>query len=121
MELVNPGLTANSIPVLNREQVFNASGTFTPDKSGNYLIICKAGGGGGGDGCYMSSSISDCGEGGNGGGEGEIVHSIQSLTAATAYTITIGAGGAGGAAGGGEGGGDNGRLAHRVAGHSSHV
>ena len=97
MELVNPALTATSIPVLNREQVFNASGTFTPDKSGNYLVICKGGGAGGSHGGYIDALIAERGSGGKGGTEGEITQAIVSLTAGTDYSVTIGAGGAGGA------------------------
>lgn len=85
---------------------FGASGTFTPQQNltnVDYLVI--AGGGGGG------SSPTDGGGGGGGGagglrstvaptGGGGTAESQISLTSGTAYTITVGSGGAAQASGG---------------------
>ena len=78
--------------------VFKASGTFTPTRNltADYLVVA----GGGGGGSYTGS-----GGGGAGGlrstvtasgGSPGTVESALSLTANTAYTVTVGAGGAGG-------------------------
>ncbi len=96
MNLVNPGLTASAIPVLGREQIFTTSDTFTPSKSGEYLVYCIGGGGGGGSGEGTTSTESVGRAGGQGGLEADIAMSVLSLVAGTAYTITIGSGGAGG-------------------------
>jgi hypothetical protein len=65
--------------------VFDANGTFTPTQSISADILVVAGGGGGG--AYG---------GGGGGAGGYRLISSQSLTNATAYTCTVGAGGAAG-------------------------
>jgi hypothetical protein len=79
---------------------FTASGTFTPTANltdVEYLVIAGGAGGGGeasgggGAGGYRSSVI---GESSGGGASAE---STLSLTAATNYTVTVGAGGAGAA------------------------
>ncbi len=79
---------------------FTASGTFTPTTAltdVEYLVVAGGGGGGGeasgggGAGGYRSSVI---GESSGGGASAE---STLSLTAATNYTVTVGAGGAGAA------------------------
>jgi hypothetical protein len=72
--------------------VFTASGTFTPteDLTCDYLVIAGGAGGGlggGGAGGYRTSA-------GTSGG-GASAESALSLTNATGYTVTIGAGGAG--------------------------
>ena len=97
MELVNPALTASSIPVLNREKIFTSSGTFTPDKTGNYLVYCYGGGGGGGAGAGAWASVAKGCPGGTGGGSGRLGMGLFALTAGTSYTITVGVGGAGAA------------------------
>ena len=76
---------------------FTSSGTFTPSVDGyvEYLVI--AGGGGGG-----SNSGSD--EGGGGGGAGGYRTGYLSVTASTAYSITVGGAGLGRANGAGAGG-----------------
>ena len=68
---------------------FNSTGTFTPATSltCDYLVV--AGGGGGGP----SNSVGSRGGGGGGAG-GYRYFTSQSLTANTAYTATVGAGGA---------------------------
>jgi hypothetical protein len=80
---------------------FLASGTFTPTQSitADYLVVA---GGGGGGGC-TSNGTHSAGGGGAGGlrstvtatGGGGTIESALSLTASTAYTVTVGAGGAG--------------------------
>jgi hypothetical protein len=85
---------------------FTASGTFTPtaDLTCDYLVIAGGGGGGqgrdnqsfgggGGAGGYRSSVT---GESSGGGASAE---SKLSLTSGTAYTVTVGAGGAAGTQG----------------------
>jgi hypothetical protein len=67
--------------------VFKGSGTFTPNRNLTADILVVAGGGGGG-GAYL---------GGGGGAGGVRAFTSQSLTA-TAYNVTIGAGGTGGTA-----------------------
>jgi hypothetical protein len=78
---------------------FTASGTFTPTSNitADYLVVAGGGGGGNADGTTYNG-----GGGGAGGlrctvtatGGGGTLESPISLTASTAYTITIGAGGA---------------------------
>jgi hypothetical protein len=77
---------------------FTASGTFTPTSNitADYLVVAGGGGGGNADGTTYNG-----GGGGAGGlrctvtatGGGGTLESPISLTASTAYTITIGAGG----------------------------
>ncbi len=95
MELVNPGLTSSAIPVLNREKIFSIDGTFTPEKSGSYLVYCFGGGGGGGGGAGSSSANGYHGLPGQGGVAGQWSAALVSLISGTAYNITIGSGGAG--------------------------
>ena len=69
---------------------FYSTGTFTPSATLSATILTLAGGGGGG---------SAGGAGGGGGGAGGYVYtSSTSLTSATAYTCTVGAGGTGASA-----------------------
>lgn len=68
---------------------FRSAGTFRPSTSLTCDVLLVAGGGGGGDAGY----------GGGGGGGGVLLHTSQSLTANTNYSITVGAGGANAAAG----------------------
>jgi len=79
---------------------FTASGTFTPSQTltADYLII----GGGGGGGAHAGYDVNYGGGGGAGGmrctvtatGGGGSLESPVSLVSSTAYTITVGAGGA---------------------------
>lgn len=71
----------------------SASPAFTPAVTGPYLIIVIGGGGGGGAGGTAASNAT-AQAGGAGGGQGECKQMIQTLTAATGYNATIGAGGA---------------------------
>jgi hypothetical protein len=70
--------------------LFLTSGTFTPQFSGTVEVLVVAGGGGGG----MDM-------GGGGGGGGVITNSNFAVTAGTAVTVTVGAGGFGAPAAGG--------------------
>jgi len=63
-----------------RVHTFNATGTFTPTGAGTVEALVVAGGGGGGR------------YGGGGGGGGVVYNASVSVTA-TAYTVTVGAGG----------------------------
>ena len=67
--------------------LFKISGTFTPSFSGAVYDILVVGGGGGGGG----------GHAGGGGAGGVLTFVGQSLTAGTAYTVTVGGGGSAGA------------------------
>jgi hypothetical protein len=68
---------------------FTSTGTFTPKKGLSCDVLVVAGGGGGGN---KDNNIY-AGAGGGGAG-GLLAHTNQSLVSATAYTVTIGAGGA---------------------------
>ena len=78
---------------------FPFSGTFTPTQSltADYLVIAGGGGGGslggGGGAGGVRSTVGATGGGGS-------LESALSLTANTAYTVTVGAGGASGSSGG---------------------
>ena len=88
--------------------IFKSSGTFSTGtaKTVEYLVVAGGGGagnyGGGGGGGGYRSSIS--GESSGGGASSE---STLSLSANTAYTITVGAGGGGASSGNGTKGGDS--------------
>jgi hypothetical protein len=81
---------------------FTSSGTFTPAKAltCDYLVVA---GGGGGGGSSTVATLSSAGGGGAGGlrstvtatGGGGALESALSVTSGTAYTVTVGAGGAG--------------------------
>ncbi|MGC8807878.1 MAG: glycine-rich domain-containing protein [Thiomonas sp.] len=78
----------------NRQQVFTASGTFTPSdkllqRGGWVHVFLVGGGGGGGVQNYYSSSYYF-----KGGGGGQVVSRIVQVTGPV--TVTIGAGGVGG-------------------------
>lgn len=90
-------LTANLTPSPSKVTVFTANGTWTRDTTAvRYRFTGSAsGGGGGGGGRYSSTSYG--GFGGQGGGFFVFEIAATDL-AATAYTITIGNGGAGGSA-----------------------
>lgn len=84
------------------QQVFSASGTYTPTSSMVYCIVEAIGGGGGGGGA-KSAVGSGCGGGGGGSGS----YSRRRLTAAeigASQTVTIGAAGAAGTSTPGAGG-----------------
>ena len=74
------------------QQVFTASGAFTPTFTGVYKITLVGAGGGGG-----SSVVYGCGSGGGGGGTAIY---YTNLIAGTGYWINIGGGGGAGTAGG---------------------
>lgn len=78
---------------------FLSSGIFTPSKDVVVDIFAVGGGGGGSGGVYTKYQTIYTSAGG-GGGHTKTVTS-QSLTAGTAYTITVGSGGTGGANNGG--------------------
>lgn len=88
-------LSGDRISKFRNVEVVTATGTFTAKVSGDHVIILQ-GGGGGGNGA--DSGIGGGGHGGGGAGEFRII--IQSLTAGTGYSVTIGAAGAAGANGG---------------------
>ena len=98
--LFAPKATGGSISLIGGYYVhtFTASGTFTPTAAltdVEYLVVAGGGGsfvGGAGAGGYRSSVV---GESSGGGASAE---ARLSLTAATNYTVTVGAGGAGGSA-----------------------
>lgn len=72
-----------------KQQVFTASGTYTPTSGMLYAIVKAVGGGGGGGG----SSASFYGGGGGGGG-GETAEKVLSASdIGSSQTVTIGAGG----------------------------
>lgn len=102
MQIINPAsfgdnsVTDAMVQALGRFKLFTASGTFTPTKTGDHLIIAVGGGGGGGGGGGVTSGHPIRGSNGGGGLQGSIVYSVQSLTSGTDITITIGAGGTAG-------------------------
>jgi len=66
---------------------FTSSGTFTPLKALSCDVLVIAGGGG---------ATNGSGEGSGGGGAGGVCYqAVRSVTASTAYTVTVGAGGTG--------------------------
>lgn len=84
--------------------LITTNGTFTVNKTGNWVITCIGGGGAGGascvgfyrdyssydgGGCYISSTHAP----GGGGGSGFIKSITKNLKAGDAYTINIGVGG----------------------------
>lgn len=71
-----------SIPA-DTVRVFATSGVFTPSFTGTVEVLVVGGGGAGGGGI-----------GGGGGGGGVVYMPAVSVTSGTAYTITVGAGGA---------------------------
>jgi len=80
-----------------RIHTFNSSGTFTntlPNLSAEYLIIAGGGAGGNNDGGQDQSG------GSGGGGAGGYRSGTTTVTSATGYTVTVGAGGSGGSANG---------------------
>lgn len=99
------GLTINSLkPVLTvKQQIFTASGTYTPSTGMLYCQAIVKGAGGGSGGCATTAGTQSAVSGGGGGG----AYSYSLLTAATvgaSQTVTIGAGGTAGTAGNNAGG-----------------
>jgi hypothetical protein len=82
---------------------FTSTGTFTAPANTQYVEVFLVGGGGGGGGAFGSSSQA---AGGGGGGGGVVNWRKLPVTGGTAYTVTIGAGGAGVASGATGVGGD---------------
>jgi hypothetical protein len=81
-----------------RQQVFTASGTYTPHASMVYCTIEGVGGGGGGGGAQQAAVNLINGAGGGGGGEYSRVYASKADVGAS-KPVTIGAAGNGGAAG----------------------
>lgn len=79
------------------QQIFTATGTYTPTASMKYCIIEVVGGGGGGGGVTGAVGQGAYGSGGDAGGYSKGVFSAASIVGTAA--ITIGAAGAAGAAG----------------------
>ena len=78
--------------------IHSASGTFTPPEGiTKAYVIVVAGGGGGGGGFYRSytGDLAGANTSGGTGGEGGMAIGTVTLTPGTAYTVTVGAGGAG--------------------------
>ncbi len=79
-------------------ELFLATGTFTPRRLGQHLIILQGGGGGGGGGATGTSPDAG-GLGGYGGAGGAHSNTLAVISVYTGITVTVGAGGAGGAGG----------------------
>ena len=75
-----------------REQLFLTSGTWTAPAGVTQVKLVVVGGGGGGGGYNSTGGTND---GGNGGSAGVAVGNVT-VVPGTAYTVTVGAGGAGG-------------------------
>lgn len=84
------------------EQVFTASGTYTPTSGAHAIIVTMIGGGGGGGGAQFGSTNAACG--GGGGGGTIVTFTLIPGGAIATSTITIGTGGTAGASSGGQGG-----------------
>ncbi|MFH0889170.1 MAG: glycine-rich protein [Planctomycetota bacterium] len=81
---------------------FTSSGTFTPNGAGNVEVLVVAGGGSGGR--YTTTNAN------GGGGGGGVIYNTSFAVTETAYTVTVGAGGASipnGSAGQGNNGGNS--------------
>lgn len=83
------------------QQIFTASGTYTPTAGMTYCIIEAVGGGGGSAGTSSASGAnSAAGGGGGAAGYSKGVYTLAQIKGAgTVAAITVGTGGAGGAAG----------------------
>ena len=97
---IRPKTLANTIAeiggqgyIYKNSAVFNASGSWTCPAGVTRVMLVGAGGGGGGEGAMASPASSAWQGGSGGGGSGAIVHSVT-VVPGTAYTVTIGAGGA---------------------------
>jgi hypothetical protein len=78
--------------VTPRVQEFTSTGTFTAPSNCQYVEVFLVGGGGGGGAARSAGNIRV----GGGGGGGQVINYRKiPVTAGTAYTVTIGAGGAG--------------------------
>lgn len=77
-------------------RIYTANATYTPDFTGNVLVLTIGGGGGGGGGGQGGGN--NAGGGGGGGAGGEHKYSIKAVTSGSNYSIVVGSGGAGGAA-----------------------
>lgn len=87
------GVAANTFKVT--QQVFTASGTYTPTSGMAYAIIECVGGGGGGGGVTNSATAG----GGGGGSGGYSRKTVSAATVGASQTVTVGAAGTGGASG----------------------
>ena len=76
-----------------KSQIFTSGGTFTVPSGITSLKVTVIGGGGGG--AYMSYNPSGCGPAPAAGGYGGMAIGYITVTSGSAYTITVGAGGAG--------------------------
>lgn len=90
----------------NTKVRLTASGTYTAPVTGAYLITLVGGGGGGGGASNDNATVKAMS--GGGGGAGGRISFYKSLTAGTAYTYAIGAGGTAGIAGSSTADGGNG-------------
>lgn len=68
-------------------RIITATGTFTPEKTGLYKVIC-VGAGGDGD-TYKSSSTSGTARSASGGGGGVAIKTLR-LVSTTSYNVTVG-------------------------------
>jgi hypothetical protein len=82
------------------QQVFTASGTYTPSAGMVYCIAEAVGGGGGGGGA--SGNTAECGSGGGGGEYARVL--LTAAQVGASKSVTIGAAGAAGNNSGGNGG-----------------
>lgn len=83
-------------------QVFIASGTYTPTTGMVYAVVTCYGGGGGGGGC--ATTTTGFTSGGGGGGGSKAIKVLSSATIGSSQTITIGVAGTAGTAGANNGG-----------------
>jgi hypothetical protein len=92
-----PAASAGGITARNyKEQIFNASGTWTYPSSSNFdgtVEITCVGGGGAGGGVRNPSGFTISGIGGGGGGGRVIINKKVSVLSSGNQTVTIGAGG----------------------------
>lgn len=98
-QLVNLGGLVKRV----KQQLFSASGTYTPSAGLLFAVIeCVAAGGGGG-GTSANGGTYLGGGGGEGGGYAHLIASAATIGAS--QSVTIGAGGTAGSSAGGDGGG----------------
>ena len=65
-------------------RIITATGTYTPEKTGKYMVICV---GAGGEGSARATSTSQYGSSGGGGG---VAVKTLTLSKSTAYNVTVG-------------------------------
>lgn len=98
------GFTTSPVITQIAQQVFTASGTYTPTTGMVYCTVRGIGGGGGGGGAAAGGGQGGSGAGGGSGGYSEIT--LTATTVGASQTVTIGAAGAAGSSGAGGTGGD---------------